>query len=74
VTQLKVWGVMQSDDIADEINGYLEKFGVNWHDEHLPQIKKRLEIGMSCKVARILTPSLKEEAVKRYEYKNGKST
>jgi len=38
VTQFKVWGVMQSDDIADEINGYFEKFGVNWHDEHLPQI------------------------------------
>ena len=26
--------------IADETNGYFEKFGVNWHDEHLPQITK----------------------------------
>ncbi len=26
--------------IADEMNGYFEKFGVNWHDEHLPQITK----------------------------------
>jgi hypothetical protein len=40
VTQSNVTGVMQSDDIADEINGYFEKFGVNWHDEHLPQITK----------------------------------
>ncbi len=40
VTQSNVTGVMQSDDIADEVNGYIEKFGVNWHDEHLPQITK----------------------------------
>ncbi len=40
VTQSNVTGVMQSDDIADEMNGYFEKFGVNWHDEHLPQITK----------------------------------
>ncbi len=26
--------------IADEMNGFIEKFGVNWHDEHLPQITK----------------------------------
>ena len=27
--------------IADEMNGYFEKFGVNWQDEHLPQITKK---------------------------------
>jgi len=26
--------------IADELIGYFEKFGVNWHDRHLPQITK----------------------------------
>jgi len=26
--------------IADESNGHFELFGVNWHDEHLPQITK----------------------------------
>jgi len=26
--------------IADEMNGYFEKMGVNWQDEHLPQIIK----------------------------------
>ncbi len=26
--------------IADETNGYFANFGVNWHDEHLPQITK----------------------------------
>ena len=30
--------------IADEMYGYFEKFGVNWHDEHLPLIIKELEI------------------------------
>ena len=26
--------------IADEMYGHFEKFGVNWHDEHLPQTTK----------------------------------
>jgi hypothetical protein len=26
--------------IADEMEGYFDKFGVNWHDEQLPKITK----------------------------------
>ncbi len=60
---------------ADEMDGYFEKLGVNWQDEHLPEIAKEARYLNELKIARFLSPSLKEEeVVKRYEHKNGKST
>ncbi len=60
--------------IADEMEGYFEKLGVNWQDEHLPKIAKEARNLNELKFARFLSPSSKEEeVVKRYEHKNGNS-
>jgi uncharacterized membrane protein len=60
--------------IADEMDVYFEKLSINWHDEHLPKRAKAARNLNELKIARFLSPnSREEEAVKRYEHKNGKS-
>ena len=54
---------------------YFEKLRVNWQDEQLPELAKEARYLNELKIARFLSPNLKEEeVVKRYEHKNGKST
>lgn len=64
-----------TQSIADEMDGYFEKLGVYWQDEHLIEIAKEARNLNELKMARFLSPNLKEEeAVKCYEHKIGKST